>query len=227
MPVLRGARFVPTIPNGMPPVNAPAPDLSQDRAWLDGFRAGHPNALERVFRSYAPLVFRVVQRGARLPNGTCVSLSATADQDDVVQDTFLRLLGPASRERYDGIRPYAALVRTVARNALVDHLRKRGKLVATAEPTTWDDVDETPGVAAGAAPPQPDENLLSAEEARVAADLLASLDEDERKVAKVRFEQGLSQRDAAESLGVSRQNVRTMESRLLAKGREFLRKRGW
>jgi len=204
--------------------NSPSSDLSEDRAWLTGFRAGEAAALERVFRTYAPLVFQSIRGGASLANGTRVYMNNADEEDDVVQDTFIRLLSPQARARYDGLRPYGALVRTVARNALVDHLRKRGRLQDREKPMLADDVaaapEDTPGHAPLAA-------LLSKEEGEVADALMASFSDEERRLAGVRFEQGLSQRDAAEALGISRQTIRTLEGRLMQKARDFLKGRGW
>ena len=136
---------------------------------------------------------------------------------------FVRLLSPEARARYDGLRPYGALVRVVARNTLIDHLRKRGRLGARETPMP----DEDLAPEDGQGPLAPDALLLSAEETRMADALLASLTEAERMLARTRFEEGLSQRDAADKLGVSRQNLRTLELRLVDKARAFLKERGW
>ncbi len=65
------------------------------------------------------------------------------------------------QRRYDGLRPYAALVRTVTRNVVVDHLRKHGKdtgrLVALPE-TDLEALSEPEGGG-------PEQSLLDGEEA--------------------------------------------------------------
>lgn len=203
----------------------PTAELSQDRAWLDAFRAGDGHALERVFRVYSPLVFQVVARGARLADGTRVYLSDASQVDDVVQDTFVRLLGPSSRERYDGLRPYGALVRVVARNTLVDHLRKAGRVKD--REVAVDDPQDVAASEVESGPPSPEAALVTAERARMADELLAALTEEQRALAKVRFEDGLSQRDAADVLGISRQTIRTLEEKLMERARAFLKKKGW
>jgi DNA-directed RNA polymerase specialized sigma24 family protein len=136
-------------------------DLCEDRALLPRFRDGEKAALEQVFRAYLPLVLHLVVRGVMLETGGRAFVTDTAVQDDLVQDVFLRLFEPAARARYDGLRPYAALVRTVTRNVVVDHLRKHGKdtgrLVALPE-TDLEALSEPEGGG-------PEQSLLDGEEA--------------------------------------------------------------
>jgi DNA-binding XRE family transcriptional regulator len=61
----------------------------------------------------------------------------------------------------------------------------------------------------------------------MADQLRAHLTPEERALAKVRFEDGLSQRDAADVLGISRQAIRTQEMHLMERARAFFRHKGW
>lgn len=195
-------------------------DLCEDRAWLTGYRNGDPAALERVFRAYAPLVFHVLRSGARAGNGRGY-LSKAADEDDVAQETFIRLFSEANRRRYDGIRPFGALVRVVARSALLDFLRRRDKMA----PVAWQQ-DAEPGPHAldqwMPGTPLPDQVAVTAQEQELSRAFLDALPAEDRQLLQLRFEQGLTQQQAAEQLGVSRQNLRTLEARLRLKIKEFL-----
>ena len=104
-------------------------DLCQDRALLRAWRAGEAPALERVFHMYLPLVVGIVRKRRRGIPG----MDAAAE-DDVAQEVMVKLLGPHMRERYDGIRPFAALVVVVTRNTLTDHVRRRGKELLLEDP---------------------------------------------------------------------------------------------
>src|SRR5688572_7223832 len=90
-------------------------DLSEDRAWLDAFRAGEAVALERVFRTYARYVCAIVRRAG---------ITDEAAQDDLLHDVFVRVLSAEMRNRYDGLRPYASFLAGVVRNVVADHHRK-------------------------------------------------------------------------------------------------------
>jgi RNA polymerase sigma-70 factor (ECF subfamily) len=202
-----------------PPKQDESADLSADRAWLMAYREGEPRALERVFRAHAPLAYHVVRNGVRGGDQGRAYLPSPQEEDDVVQDTFIRLFAASTRSRYDGIRPFGALVRVVTRSALIDHLRKRDKatLLSQAddvEPTALE--DWTPGA------PLPDQAASSSDEQVKARAFLENLAPEDRDLFRLRFEKGLTQSDAATALGRTRQNVRTLEARLREKIEEFL-----
>lgn len=193
-----------------------AVELSKDRSWLAAYRAGEREALERVFRAYAPLVYHVLRGGA---HGAGPFVGSPQDQDDLAQDVFLKLFEAGFRQRYDGVRPFSALVRSVTRNTLVDHLRKRGRL--REDPV--EDLEKNLALDTWApGQPLPDRVLLDQERQQAAKALWDTLDEGEQALAKARYQEGLSQRDAADFLGISRQNLRTLEARLRGKMDAFL-----
>lgn len=197
-------------------------DLCQEREWLRGYREGQPKALERVFRAYAPLVYHVLRTGVRGQDGAArIGLSSPDQEDDVVQDTFIRLFSAPVRERYDGIRPFGAYVRVVARSALIDHLRKHGRVTAPLDVDVDPaDVANLDGWVPGA--PLPDQTVLSLQEQQKARAFLDSLPDADRHLFRARFEQGMTQEQAAATLGLSRQGLRTVENKLRRKITDFL-----
>lgn len=198
-------------------------DLCQDRAWLDAFRRGEAAALERVFRCYAPLVWALVRRGVAGPQGVAGVADPSAQQD-LVQDVFVQLLAPALRARYDGLRPYAALVCGVTRNLLLDRARQQGRQLQHLQ----GGLDDAQLEQWQPSEPLPDELLADAEQRALVQQYVASLPPLEQELVRLRFEQGLSQRDAAEAAGVGRQQLRTLEGKLRDGLRRFLdgRERG-
>jgi RNA polymerase sigma-70 factor (ECF subfamily) len=193
----------------------------QDRSWLDAFRRGERAALERVFRSYAPLVTWALRRGmSGTGGGARVFLTDRGLEDDLLQEVFLRLLTPAARDRYDGLRPFSALVYTVTRNALIDHMRKNAGRDRVTDPLDQD-VTTAQNWRPGA--PIPDEVALSQEEQRGVAGFIAGLHDQERHYFALRYQQGASQQQAADGMGISRQTVRTLERRIHDQVRAFLR----
>ncbi|MFH1811894.1 MAG: sigma-70 family RNA polymerase sigma factor [Pseudomonadota bacterium] len=195
-------------------------DLCQDRAWLDAFRRGEAAALERVFRCYAPLVWALVRRGVAGPQGVA-GVSDPGAQQDLVQDVFVQLLAPELRQRYDGLRPYAALVCGVTRNIMLDRARRQGRRLQHIHSGVDDAVLEQ----WQPSEPLPDELLADAEQRFLVREYVASLDQSEQQVVRLRFEQGLSQRDAAEAAGLGRQQVRSLEHKIRDGLRRFLDQR--
>lgn len=203
----------------------PEGDLSEDRAWLDAFRRGEEEALERVFRTYAPLVATILQRGTRLEAGFAPGVAIDRVQD-LLHDVFVRALNEKTRQSYDGLRPYGPFIAQIARRTLIDHHRKHTNRERRTELSddleTYDRAvdDWRPGS------PLPDAAVVSNESRTQVRAFLATLPEDDQKLVQLRFVEGLSQRDAAEASGTSRQRLRTWEKQIREKLRAFLQESG-
>ena len=80
--------------------------------------AGDEAAYRRLLNSLAP-VLRATARRALSRTG-----KGEGDSEDIVQETLLAI--HLKRHTWDAARPIGPWVRTIARNKLVDHLRRRG-----------------------------------------------------------------------------------------------------
>lgn len=195
----------------------PPRDLSQDRAWLASFRAGERSAMERVFRTYGNLVMHMVRFGTATVRG-----SFGRDEEDLVQEVFFRAFEGRARASYDGVRPYPAFLRGVVKNVLMERgraaQRERSMGILDDQPHALDLWE--PGAQL------PDELLMAQQAQTLMAQFHTTLSPQERALVKVRFEEGVSQRDAEVQLGLSRQAIRTQEGKLRDKLRIFLKENG-
>ncbi len=176
---------------------APQSGAEADAALVRAVAAGDPRACRRLLERHLD---RVVGLAYRL-------LGERAAAEDVAQDTFLRLWARAERWR-----PEARLdtwLYTVARNLCLDRLRKAGRQSDAPLP-------ELPDPA-----PSAERQLSEAQTAARVAREIAALPERQRSAIALVHEEGLSNIDAAEVLGVS---VDALES-LLARARRRLRER--
>lgn len=184
----------------------PGPPFRGPDDVLRRFRAGDHLVLESVYRRYVSAVTTVVRGGLRATwqaRRHRVDL-ATAD---LVQEVFLRAFAPAARRAFDGVREYGPYLYTVARNVVIDWARREGREV----PTDWMEMV----VLADAEPPTETSEVRQDPHLRAAmARYLDELDPKLRAVLDLRYHRGLSQLEGARALGVSRQSLRTMESRL-------------
>jgi len=187
-------------------------DLCEDRVWLDDFRAGRSPALERVFRSYGPYVLSILRRGFRTAQGGNVhGILDVEAQHELMQEVFVRALGPVLRGKYDGVRPYAAFLRAIVGNVMLEDARKRSNQLersAGREPTE-DEIQQMDHWSPGT--PLPDQAVLAQEQQQLVRDYLGTLPPETQRFIQVRYSEGASQRDAADTLGLGRQTVRTME----------------
>jgi len=197
------------------------PYLRSDRQLLTGFRRGDRTALERVYWAYVEQVVKVGRFGLRSGRtGTRVPGVARAHElPDLVQEVFARAFTRPAREGYDGLRDYAPYLVRLAANLLIDRHRKLGREIAV-------EAGELEGALEVGTVPEAPELWLEPELVRQTNAYVAGMTEDLRAVYQQRFVGGLSQRDAAEKLGLTRPRLRTLEARLCEGLEAWLRRHG-
>jgi RNA polymerase sigma-70 factor (ECF subfamily) len=182
---------------------------------LAGFHRGDERALEEVYWAYFPRIEVVARHGSLLlRSGTRVrGAPDSAEVEDLVHETFARAFTDKARKSYDGKRPYGPYLAAIARNLLVDAARRRGRELPTAE--LPDDLpEEVTEVPEWAEP----------ETVRAVEAYLSELPKELRDVHEQRYVKSCSQEAAATALGLSRQQIRTLEQRLRDGLREHLKK---
>lgn len=191
-----------------------------DRPLLDAFRRGDRAALTTVYFHYVDDIAAVVRLGFSVP-GTGARVRGAPDEQaerDWVQEVFARAFAPRAREAYDGLRPYGSYLRQIARNMMIDRARAASYRVpvpldeAAAELVIEPDVAEAdPGWQ---------------ERRRLTVAYIEGLAPELQQLVKVRFEDEMSQNQAAAALGISRRRVRTLEARIQRGLRTVLRRAG-
>jgi RNA polymerase sigma factor (sigma-70 family) len=173
---------------------------------LTRFRAGDKAALGEVYDAYAEKVGRLLRRGFQLRGDGGVRLGPQ-DLLDVAQEVFVKAFSPSARQGYDGLRDYEPYLLMIARNASVDWLRRHGGAVTLA-PNAF---DEMPGdtEAPGERAPWENPDTLALLER-----YLAGLPSELAALHRHRYVDGLSQEASARAMGISRQNLRTLEDKL-------------
>ncbi|WP_338871915.1 sigma-70 family RNA polymerase sigma factor [Myxococcus stipitatus] len=197
--------------------------LRENPKLLESFRRGEPEALARVYRAYSAHVARFLSRTYVTHGPGGLARVGPLDLEAAHQETFVRAFREQARLAYDGVRPFSTWLNAVARQAAVDVLRAAGRISREAVP-----LDDTPlaeRLASNA--PSPEDRALEAETRELVTRFLAGLDEATRRLADLRFVQGLSQERAGQVLGLSRQELRTREARLRRAMTAFLVEEGW
>jgi len=172
-------------------------------------QGGELEAFERLVKQYqGPLYAFFVRLVGR-----------TADAEDLVQETFLRVY--KARETFDPLRAFAPWLYGIATHVLGDYGRRQERVRATmaraVEELTASEAMEVSDVGDQAA---------RRDVIRHVRDSMQQLPEDHRLVLILRHYHGLRYEDIAQALGLS---VGTVKSRIhyaLAKLRVELRRRG-
>jgi RNA polymerase sigma-70 factor (ECF subfamily) len=202
--------------------------LEGDRSLLAAFRRGDKAALTTVYRLYVDDVVRTLRRGVVVQiDGQRTRLGAGLPDGEIevlAQETFVRALAPAARQAYDGLRPYGAYIGTIARHLLIDRARARrgAQRVVPLEDAEAEASDDSELLHA----PDPTWPIAEKELKEVMADVESGLDGPKRALFRLRYREGLTQRDAADRLGSSLITVRRLDAQLRASLLEAFRSAG-
>ena len=162
--------------------------------------AGDEAAYRRLLNSLAPVLRASARRGlARAGAGE-------GDSEDVVQETLLAI--HLKRHTWDAARPIGPWIRAIARNKLIDHLRRRGSSRAN---VPIDDFEEI----------LPAETNTPPVETRDVEPYLAKLPVRQRDVVQCILKEDISIRETAVRLKISEGAVRVALHRgltVIAKG---------
>lgn len=192
--------------------------FADNRPLLDAFRRGDRAALATVYYHYVDDIAAVVRHGFSIPTSG-IRVRGAADEQterDLVQEVFVRAFGVRARDSYDGVRPYGAYLRRIAKNLLIDRAR------AVDHTIPLDDADGELVIEPEAIENDAEWN----EQRRVTTAYIAALAPELQKLVRLRFEEEMSQDQTAEALGVSRRRVRTLEARIQRGLRKALRRAG-
>jgi len=198
-------------------------DPGGDAALVREVAAGSQDALATLYDRHADAVYAAASR-------------LTTDRqvaEEVVQETFLALWNRA--ELYDpAAGSLAAWLHTIARNRTVDRLRAAGRrpnLVPLSAVAAGDEHDTAAldrivasGTVLGGSEPSPGPEAVaeSTSVRHVIQDALAEMNEHERTVIVLAYNEELSQSEIAERLGWPLGTVKTRTRRALLRLREVL-----
>jgi RNA polymerase sigma-70 factor (ECF subfamily) len=156
--------------------------------------AGNEGAYRRLLTLLAPVLRAQARRGLSRARGT------DSDSEDVVQETLLAI--HLKRHTWDTERPIGPWIRAIARNKLIDHLRRRGS--RTNLPI--EDFEEV----------LPSDAEIAPIEARDVAPYVSALPDRQRDVLQCILRDEVSIRETAIRLKISEGAVRVALHRGLA-----------
>ena len=161
------------------------------------YAEGDIEAFEALYQRHKQRIFGFLMK--KLKNQT--------EAEEVFQTIFSKL--HVARKKYRQDIPFLPWIFTIARNALIDHIRKRDayqKHVTTSELAV-----ETYAEQAGSDPP-----------GHFEVTGLSSLTETQRQALEFRFNQGLTFAEIAEQMQTSAENSRQIISRAIRKLRKLM-----
>ena len=174
------------------PTRLPAPSLSR---WFTEEVQPHEPALRAYLQARFPTL---------------------GDQDDLVQETYTRLLRAQAN---GGVRYPKAFLFTAARNAAFDLFRRRGAkpTEAVTDLVELTVLEEMPGVG---------EQMDQSYELEVLADAVRALPDRCRQVIMLRYLDGLAYKEIGVQLGISAQTVKVHMAKGMRRCAAFFAERG-
>jgi len=163
----------------MPDDGLPLDRADRWRAWMVAAQDGDADRYQQLLTELLPFVRGLVR--SRLGDDPTI--------EDVVQDVLLSI--HTARHTYRAERPLLPWVRTIARNAAIDRLRRRGRSLARLSDVEADDLP--------AQPQEPPIPMLSPAVERA----LERLPEAQRQAVVLLKLEGLSVAEAARKVGVT------------------------
>jgi RNA polymerase sigma factor (sigma-70 family) len=195
-----------------------------NRPLLDAFRKGEREALRKVYVRYVSDIAAFIRRGFTLSGPPPARVPGVSDESrlgDSTQEVFVRAFGERARLSYDGLRPYRPFLLRIARNLRIDEVRASGREVLAPRD------DQELSLDAASEPAQaPEDDVHWQGLSRLAREYIEGLDEESRRYVEARFVEELSQAEVAETMGITRRRVRTLESDVQAGLKRFLSQRG-
>ena len=188
---------------GMPSTSSELDPRS--REFLDGYQQGLPSVLENIYREHINVVAHVLTHGFVTRTGGYIpGVRNPHSTSDLCQEVFLKAFSPAARRAYDARQRYRPYLLAIARNALVDDHRRAARNRAA------DEISDLPSVDAEdlSLPTEAEDTVVLVEA------YLAGVPCSLQKLYQLRFVSRKSQQETANALGITRQNLRTLERML-------------
>lgn len=205
--------------------------LVNDRALLDGFRAGRQDALKIVYMHYQPRVAGFLRAGFTFSSGDRFlrfkGYARAFELETATQEAMSRTFVPAARLAYDGLRPYVDYVLAIARNFVLNELRRTEHLVLVGGAEELDGSSaEGDGLTAPASL-APEPTMEEREVERLLAAFLDRASPVEQELFRLRFREEQGQEEAARGLGMSRIRLRRIEQKLKRRLLGYLQQNGY
>ena len=176
-----------------------------------------------MYREYAPGIAAFLARGFTFKSkGRLLQFRgyhSPFDQDNALQETFVRAFSERARLAYDGLSPFKSYLTTIARNYVLSELRQREIALSQLVHPTQSDMGQEEQLEQlerdhSGGPVDAEAGLLQREVDDLYRRFVEKLREPEHGYFVARFEKRMTQAEAGKHNGLSHMQARTIEKRL-------------
>jgi RNA polymerase sigma-70 factor (ECF subfamily) len=179
--------------DGSESVEAAAAEASRVAALVDLARDGDAEAFGALYDRYSPAVYRFVY----------YRVSTRTLAEDLTSETFFRALRSMATFQWQG-KDFGAWLTTIARNLIVDHFKSSRTRLETST-DDFSDQRETSD--------SPEEEVLAALTSDVLREAMAKLPAEQHECIVLRFLNGYTIAETAQSLGRSEGAIKQLQLR--------------
>lgn len=185
---------------------------------IEAFRRGDRALLGELYREHMEAVERFLRGGFTFTSqGRTIRFAGYHEPfelQEAIQEGFLHAFRQSARERYDGERPYRPLLLTIIKNKTIDRWRREqhaSRLFVMVGEVAG--ADESHDHALERLQPEqpaqsPERQAASHQLQRTLQGFMEGLEEPERTIVDLHLLGEMSQRDIADHLGISRNDIR-------------------
>ena len=178
--------------------------FDNDRELLNAFRTGERQALRAIYEHYLDDVMTLIRCGFVSGEARVGAEPDRTAQLDLAHEVFVHAFRESARMGFDGLRPYRPYLMRIAKNRIIDRLRKARPELELEESHLEP------------APPKDEDDLDFKRRREATVAWLATQDEETQRFVELRFNEGLGQAKVAAEMNVTRRRVRTLEERAQA-----------
>ncbi len=181
--------------------------MKSDETIIEEYRDGDPEAFTELVRRYLSPMYRFARR----------SLPSDDEAEDVVQEIFLKAWKNLPQFKIE--KKFRFWIYAIAKNALIDHLRKKKDVPFSQMETGREDLfsENLPGEE-----PLPDELFEKAELGALLSEALSKLPENYRTTLTLHYSEGLTFEEIAEIFDRPMNTVKSWHRRGTHSLRRFL-----
>ena len=172
--------------------------MQEERGVVERAQRGDAQAFSRLYEEYFEKIYRYIM----------IRVGSRVDAEDLTEQVFLKVLESIASFKWRGV-PFSAWLFRIARNVVIDHLRKAKKGSLPLSESASGGVD--PALLA--------EKRLDIEQLNLA---LEKLTQAQREVVALRFAAGLSTAETGRALGKSEGAVKALQHSALVALRKRL-----
>lgn len=205
--------------------------MHEDRELLEAFRRGDRCALAKVYCKYGKAVYALLKNGFAFQSGASryrfAGCSSEHDAEEMMQEVFRKAFEERARLAYDGLHRYKGYLLTIARNHVIDELRRPRNRLEVLAGIDEERAEEASQQVESAPPPDPEQAAIDEQLRQLVASFRQTLSQPELGIFDLRFGEELDQEQTAQRLGLSVYKVRNLERRLRRRLLTQLTKHGY